>query len=557
MQSHEYLIVFKPGNVVFSQNIWHVMLASCFSAAKNQNEPFFIAREDKKKIEKSPLKRARNFSKTLFLPDIYMVGISRSFIKGSLIYTAIGALPMASAILLVPFYMVNLSTADFGALSIYLAFSLLVQLLVTYSFDSSLYIHYHEFKNDKAKLSAFVSSAFVLMMVIAAGVSIIVLPTGGSILAVIFTHQDIAFFPNGWLALGGGIFQAFFKVHSNLLQSREKPETFFWANLLLFTGIFIFTIIGLNIFPETLIGPLGGRLLALALASVWVLFRIFREFGFHFDTRLLGASFSFNFYSFIYQLQQWVINYFDRILMVFYLPLASVGVYDFAIKCLIGIELLMNGLNGAIVPKVMKLMKVGETKGTSQEINRYYNGFIAVIMIVVCAAIWIVPIAIDWISTYLQRPAYKLSMSVVPYIAILYVGRSVRSFFSLPYSILKYTKPLPVIYFVVAVVKIGGMVLLVKHLGVIGVIVSTAASIIIEIVLLYLLSRNRFNFRFNVYKVLIAPVILLTFIVVAESTMLQSFENLRHFIYGVLCILVLAIIYRIELKNIKLSILTK
>lgn len=486
-----------------------------------------------------------------------MVRISRSFIKGSLIYTVIGALPMASAILLLPFYMVNLSTADFGALSIYLAFSLLVQLLVTYSFDTSLYVHYHEFKDDTVKLSAFVSSAFVLMLLIGVGISLIVIPTGSSILAAVFPNRDFAFFPNGWLALGGGIFQALFKVHSNLLQSREKPETFFWSNLTLFSFIVIFTLTGLNFFPQTLWGPLGGRLLALLLASVWVLYRIFREFGFHFNVPMLGSSFSFNFYSFIYQLQQWVINYFDRILMVFYLPLASVGVYDFAIKCLVGIELVMNGLHAAILPKVIKLLKAHEKKGTSLEINRYYNAFIAVVMMVVCGSIWFMPIAIDWLSTFLDRPSYKLSISVIPFIAVLFIGRSIRLFFGLPYSILKYTKPLPVIYAVISVLKIGGLLLLVEKLGVMGVIASTAASIVVEIALLYFLSKNRFDFRFNAYKILIAPLVLLATIVVVESVMSGEFENIRHFIYGVLCILMLFIVYRTEIKTLKLSNFTK
>src|SRR5690349_14938767 len=101
---------------------------------------------------------------------------------------------MASAILLVPFYMLNLSTSDFGAISIYLAFSLLVQLVVTYSFDTSLYVHYHEFKNDKPKLSAFISSAFVFMLLIGAGLTVIILPTGSIILSAIFTDRSFEFF---------------------------------------------------------------------------------------------------------------------------------------------------------------------------------------------------------------------------------------------------------------------------------------------------------------------------------------------------------------------------
>lgn len=464
---------------------------------------------------------------------------------------------MASALLLVPFYMVDLTTDNFGALSVCLAFSLLVQLGVTYSFDSSLYIHYHEFKNDKAKLSAFVSSAFVLMMLIGLSLAIILLPSGAYILSLFTEKNDLAFFPNGWLAIGGGIFQALFKVHSNFLQSREKPETFFWANLILFSAIVVFTLVGLNLFPETLIGPLGGRLLALALASIWVLFRIFREFGFHFDLPLLGTSFSFNFYSFIYQIQQWVINYFDRILMMFYLPLSSVGVYDFAIKSLVGVELIMNGLHSAIIPKVIKLVTAKEPKGTSLEINRYYHGFIAVVMITVCASIWIIPMAIEWLGTYLNRPDYIRATSILPYIAVLYIGRTVRLFFGLPYSILKYTKPLPVIYTLVSIVKIGGMVLLIQDFGVMGVIISTAASILVEILLLYVLSKNRFDFRFNGYKIIVAPAVLIATVLICESTVLYNYQSLRHFIYCVLCAIVLALVYRVELKNLKLTGLIK
>jgi O-antigen/teichoic acid export membrane protein len=298
-------------------------------------------------------------------------------------------------------------------------------------------------------------------------------------------------------------------------------------------------------------------LLGLALASIWVLIRIFREFGFHFDLPLLGTSFSFNFYSFIYQIQQWVINYFDRILMLFYLPLSSIGMYDFAIRSLVGVELVMNGLHTAIIPKVIKLVSVKEPKGTSIEINRYYHGFIAVVMIVVCGAIWLIPVAIEWLSMYLDRPAYMLSTSIVPYIAVLYIGRSVRLFFGIPYSILKQTKPLPIIYMVVSIVKIGGMVLLIKDMGLMGVILSTAASILVEILMLYYMSNRRFDFKFNAFKIVIAPVILIIVVFISESVLLQNYESLRHFIYCVLCTLVLLFVYRVELRNLRLTTLIK
>jgi O-antigen/teichoic acid export membrane protein len=479
-----------------------------------------------------------------------MIKISRSFIKGSLIYTLIGALPMASAVLLLPFYLAGLSATDFGALSIYLAFALLMQLLVTYSFDSSLYIHYHEFKSHTRKLSSFISSAFVLMLIIAVVLFGLLLFTGEFFFELIFNDKPISFYPYGWLALGGGIFQSLFKVHSNLLQSREKPETFFWANLFLFSGIVLFTIIGLHIYPNTLLGPLGGRLLALSLASIWVLFRIFREFGFHFDFNLLSTSFSFNFYAFIYQLQQWVINYFDRFLMLFYVPLVSVGVYDFAIKCLIGIELFMNGLHSSFYPKVVKEVMAQETKGTTFNINRYYNGFVAVMMLAVSASIFVVPFIIDWLADYYSKPDYKGSIELIPYIAVLYLFKSVRIFLGFPYGILKYTKPLPVIYFVAAAVKIVGMLLLIKDFEIMGVIIASMLSLLVEMLLLHFQLRGKFMFQFNAYKIVIAPLLLLLFILFVELLIPFSSEMVKHFSYCLICFLLLLFTYRNEVKLI-------
>src|SRR5688572_18308072 len=136
--------------------------------------------------------------------------ISKGFLKTSAIYTLAGMLPMASAFLLLPFYLnpEYSSSTDYGALSIYLSFSLLIQILTTYSFDTSLYVHYHEFKHDSRKLAAFVSSAFVLMLMIGAGVAVILLLIGDIAFSRFMSDKTISFFPFGILAAFSGIFQA-------------------------------------------------------------------------------------------------------------------------------------------------------------------------------------------------------------------------------------------------------------------------------------------------------------------------------------------------------------
>jgi O-antigen/teichoic acid export membrane protein len=163
--------------------------------------------------------------------------ISKDFIKSSVIYTLAGALPMASALILLPFYIHHLSTELYGALNIYLAFSLLVQIFVTFSFDTSLYIHFHEFKNDFKKLSVFVSSAFIFMAIAGIGIGLVFTILGDLMFKIALPKLNISFFPYGLASVGAGAFQALLKVHSSLLQRQGETGTFFWSNVLSFTMI--------------------------------------------------------------------------------------------------------------------------------------------------------------------------------------------------------------------------------------------------------------------------------------------------------------------------------
>jgi O-antigen/teichoic acid export membrane protein len=454
-------------------------------------------------------------------------------------------LPTASALILLPFYIYHLSTEVYGALQVYLVFSLLVQIIVTFSFDTSVYIHFHEFKNDNKKLSVFISSAFNLMLLTGAGVVLVFALIGDPIFKIALPGRNVSFFPYGLASVGAGAFQAFFKVHSSLLQSRERPQTFFWSNVLSFGLIASFTIIGLELFPNSLMGPIVGRLLAAAIAGVWALGRIFREFGLRFDFTWLRSSLGFNMYTFIYQILQWIINYFDRIVMLIILSLADVGVYVFAMQCLIVLELLMNSLHSSFYPKVVSAVMEQETKESSPGINRYYHGLTGVIMLCACIGILLLPWAIE---TFVWKPAYQETIPYLPYLATIYFFRTMRLFFTAPYGILKYTKPLPFVYMVVAGVKIVLMLVLMPHLHIYGVIVASLASAALEIILLQYSIKSMFRFKFNYFKIIGAPMILFLLIVVLEPLFGQRYPYIIHISYLVACTLLLWWAYRKEIQ---------
>ncbi|HMG92600.1 MAG TPA: lipopolysaccharide biosynthesis protein [Chryseolinea sp.] len=473
--------------------------------------------------------------------------VSKSFLKSSLIYTLAGMLPMASAVILLPLYIHNLSTAAYGALAAYMVFTLLVQIIVTFSFDTSVYIHFHELKNDKEKLNVFISSAFVFMILLSIATALVLSLTGSFLFKEVFAERNISFYPYGLASVGSGVFQALFRVHSTLLQSREKPETFFWSNVLSFSLVAICIIIGFEIYPNSLAGPIIGRLIGSIIPAVWALSRIFREFGFHWDFGWLKSSLAFNTYNFIYQLQQWVINQFDRVLMIFFLTLSDVGVYDFALKCLIPVELLMNSLHNSFYPKIVTAVMDQSKKGSTPGINRYYHGLTAVVMLLICGSILTLPWAI---KIFVNRPDYHEAIRYIPYLGIVYLFRCTRLFFTVPYGILKYTKPLPVIYMIVSGLKIVLIFLLVGLMNIYGVILASVISAVVEVIMVKLSLRHVFDFQFNVVKVIVIPSALLLLIVILEPTLGLLYPNLVHVFYLISCVGLLWWAYRNEITLI-------
>lgn len=457
---------------------------------------------------------------------------------------------MASAIILLPFYLEYLPAELYGALAVCMSFSIFAQILVTYSFDSSLYIHYHEFKNDPSKLASFISSVFVFLVVWGVVVTVVLSAIGQVIFGFLFPeNSSIAFYPYGLMAVGIGAFQAIFKVHSTLLQTREKPEPFLWSNLLSFMMLAILTIIGLQLYPNTLLGPLGARLIVGAGTVGWVLFRVFREFGVHVQSPWAATGSRFNAYTFIYQLQQWGVNYLDKFIIPLCMPvggMTTVGIYDFAQKCLVPVELLLNGLNATIMPKVIKLMGTQQGNKTSTvEINRYFYGLVSVIMLAMVFSILVLPWIIDWLVT---KQTYRSAVEYIPYLAVIFIFRAMRLYVVVPNNVLKKMERITYINFAVLTLKVMGMIIFISLWGVYGIILSAGIAYGIEMILLAYYLRDDYHMKFNVVKLIVVPLLLVSVTVLGEFFLTNYVDaTFVHIINSLICVVMLWFSYRKEI----------
>lgn len=423
--------------------------------------------------------------------------------------------------------------------------SMLVQIIVTYSFDASIYFYFHEYKSDEKKLAKYVSSVFTFILIVSLVIGTILTISGGWIFNTFFADAKILFYPYGLIAVFTGVFQAILKVNSSLLQTQERASSFLWFNLLSFSLIATLTITGLSFFPNDLIGPVGGRFLATGISGFWVLIVVYRQFGFQFDFQFLKSTFSFNHPSLIYQIMQWFNNSYDRVLMLaLNLPLVQVGIYDFAAKCLSVMEILLISFYNSFFPKVLGITALQTEKKSTVEINRYYNGLTAVTILLVTLSIFGLPIAIQWF----KKSQYLDALPWIPFLAVTYLLRSMRFYVAMPYAALKYSKPLPFFYAFIVAIKIASMVVLIPAYGIMGLIIATWIGYSVEVVILYFGVRNKFEISFNAFKLIAAPLSMALVIVILEPLLSHKFELLIHLLYVVIAGLVLGWAYRNELK---------
>ncbi len=473
--------------------------------------------------------------------------ITKRFIKSSIIYSVAGALPMASAVILAPYYAANLTPEGFGAWALLLGFSALVQIIVTFSFDSSIYVHYHKYKNYPQRLGQLISSVYLFVLGLSMLVVGLLFFLGNLIFETVYPATAVAFAPFGWLSVFSGVCYGLIKIESALFQVKELPKHFLIVNLATFFLLIVCTIAAFRLFPEDLFAPVSGRFLASFAVALFLVVRTLRQTGIHFCWFLLRPLFQFNLASFVYQLQQWFMAYFDRVILAFLLPLSSVGVYDLAMKCLLVIDLILIGLNSAFMPRAIEVLSRGATPAERTEINRFYHGLSAASLLVVTLAMVVLP---PVVLIFFDFERYGQVLALLPVASVAYLVKPLRLAMAMPFGALRYSRPLPFIYLAVMALKFATMFWLIPYVGLWGALYATIFAACAEIALLYVAIKPRFTFTMNPVKMVAIPLCVGSAILFFEPRVYSAHALLLHAIYLALTVLLLVTVYRKELTEL-------
>ncbi|MCX7696948.1 MAG: oligosaccharide flippase family protein [Bacteroidales bacterium] len=416
------------------------------------------------------------------------------FIKHSFIYMVVGALPLATSILLLPFYgnKYLLTTEQFGLLAIYILLSDFARLAFTFALENYVGVNFIHVVQDPQKQKIFIGTVFGLMTLLGTFMLVLFTTTGNLLFGTIYPGGKLIFFPYGFLSLATGLFTAIFKGYGNLMIYQQKPKSYFWAHFIHFLSVVGISISWLYLQPYSLDGPIYARWIGSIITLLWTFAFVVKNGKFSMDLPIIKDAFKFSIPLWIFYILYWVVANIDRYIILGFLTAKEVAIYDVAIKVTLLIEFLQNGLSSAIFPEVFKIWKANHNAKTShQEVNKYFDFFTLLTS-------WSIPLT--FLATILFLPLFVNNEDLYQafrYLPVLLASMIIRSWFYYEYAIINYFKKTLVLAWSFAVVAVFQVILTywgVRLASLDGAMMVNFLIKILQVVLLYVGIRSWFNF---------------------------------------------------------------
>ncbi len=474
--------------------------------------------------------------------------ISKSFLKSSIIYTIGGALPMAAGLIILPFYTNYLNDLQFTQVAFYISVSMLLQILFSYSIESYFGIKYTQLHKEPGAQKKFVGTISILLLLIGVTLLIVSALAGNLIFKETFNPDyQMSFWPFGFWSVLTAFFNSYFKASTNALIYFKKPLLFLTVNFINFIATIGISVGGLFLFPDTIVGPIYGRLLSGVIIFFLAQYIFISNGEFKYEKTFLKDLTAFCTPFVFYVLCGWTLTYVDRYMLQSYITNTDFNTYDLILKCFFGIEFLQNSLSAVIFPKLYEIWSKQDKPETTKESNRYFNVFTAVNitqLILFCIAIPFV------YKLLIHKESFYESEKYIGVIAAGYALRSILNFYLSTILYTKNTKILLKIFGISALFQMVVTYFAIKQFGLMGAIYGGLATKVVQVILSALLTKGIFKYEFNYAKIILIPFVYIA-INILQFTFFKEYNIL---LYGGQLILFTFVFYFIFKNEIKIVI---
>ena len=427
-------------------------------------------------------------------------------------YTVIGSLPFLSALVLLPFYSNQLSTADFGLLNVYISLALLSQVLTTLGVDQYIPVLVNNPDHNSEQKKKLLSHAYGFQLIYGLLFAGVLMLLGNFVLGLVYSDDTLEFWPYGALSVMTGFFNGYFRTQTTLLTFEENVKTYAVFNVINFVLTIGLSLVFLDIYGPSIYGPMLGRLISGVVIFLMSLLYQLRHAPPAAASSGMKEVMSIGLVMFMYSLMMWILSYFDRFVLTGWCTLEEVAIYDFCTKCLLPLEFLQMGLSGFLLPRLYKSFNGNFSNPGMSKANTLLHSFMVASVVGLIGTMVFIPIIGP---VFIKNEALFDSFQLM---GLMGIGYLVRGLFILYMGVLmlrKEAKKLVKSLFVSSVIQVGLLIPLVSLYGVYGAIAAMVAGKIISVVLLRLEMRKRVVLAINPNKLIIYPSLISGMLVIA------------------------------------------
>jgi O-antigen/teichoic acid export membrane protein len=282
-------------------------------------------------------------------------------LKVSSIFLILGFVQPLAFFLLFPYFVNNLSTEEFGILSLLNSYVVLVSLVSTLNVSNAFFRYYFEYKDNPEYLDKFYKNTFKSAFLLGL---LFILPLILCIWLYFKLGQEsfsINLIEHVIPTVLTGLFYGLISIYINYKKAQEKIIEFAVINIVLFLSSLVFPIIAISIFKLGLSGAVIGRFAAVLLAVIPVILISLKKSKYTISPRL-SPLYKFSLQSLPQQFLGWLNQFSDRFIIDLLINLSFLGVYSYIITITGILQLFYVSLMSGLQIFLFKSMKNKELK---------------------------------------------------------------------------------------------------------------------------------------------------------------------------------------------------
>lgn len=386
-------------------------------------------------------------------------------IRNTVVYVAVGFLPVAANLLLAPVYTSYLEPDEYALIGLATLFQTFLTFFLSFSLDSAfsrIYFDYEKKGRSKYHVLGSLMIAVSIISLIAFGVLWF---SGNALFSLLFTNSEFTFTGYGsWVLVTtfSNIIYLFFAVY---YRNEEKPSYFILLSILFFIIPVAGTLAGLIWLKEGAHGAITGRAIGSIVFVVALLTGFLIKQRPEFRLSYLKTALKFSLPLVPFQIMFAAFSNVDRFVLERYFTAFDFGVYNFAVMVTGVIPVFLNAVGNATNPRIFRILGGG---GTTLQVKRINNMTLLLSTAVICMCVAGVVPAMKLIINPSYSDSYvyigTLFISFLPYLHYLV--------YNIPLFYFGKTKVFPLIAFFALVAGITANIFLVPHIGLWSVCVS-------------------------------------------------------------------------------------